>query len=223
MNAKFKIIYEDNMLLVADKPAGLLSQGDKTDADNLLDLLKAYIKEKYHKTGNVFLGLVHRLDRNTSGVICYAKNSKAAARLSEQFRADAVERIYHVIIAGNPKHDSGTLTDYLKKDEKTNIVRTAKTGKEAVLEYKVLERLKNAALLEVKIRTGRPHQIRVQLAHAGMPIIGDQKYGVSSRAISRPAVHALELALRHPVSKTAMRFTAPLPPDMKRAVAYRER
>lgn len=219
MTAKFKIIYEDTMLLVADKPAGLLSQGDKTDADNLLDLLKAYIKKKYHKTGNVFLGLVHRLDRNTSGVICYAKNSKAAARLSEQFRTNAVERIYHVVVAGNPKHDTGTLTDYLKKDEKTNIVRTAKTGKEAVLEYKVLERLRNAALLEVKIRTGRPHQIRVQLAHAGMPVIGDQKYGITSPAISRPAVHAQSLSLTHPVTKERLVFSADWPVDFRHLAA----
>jgi len=214
MTAEFKIIYEDNMLLVADKPAGLLSQGDRSGADNLLDLLKAYLKRKHRKAGNVFLGLVHRLDRNTSGVICYAKNSKAAARLSEQFRANTVERIYHVMVGGKPPHDAGTLTDYLEKDEERNIVKTAQAGKKAVLEYKVIERLKDAALLEIRIHTGRPHQIRVQLAHAGMPVIGDQKYGTASPRIGRPAVHARSLTLRHPVSKEILRLEAPVPRDM---------
>jgi 23S rRNA pseudouridine1911/1915/1917 synthase len=220
MAAKFKIIYEDNMLLVADKPAGLLSQGDTSGSDNLLDILKKYLKEKYRKEGNVFLGLVHRLDRNTSGVICFARNSKAAARLSEQFRTNAVERIYHVVVSARPELKSGTLTDFLQKDEKSNVVTTGPAGKKATLSYTVMQPLNNAALLEVKISTGRPHQIRVQLAHAGLPVIGDQKYGKRSAHIKRPAVHAAALRIDHPVTRKRLQFDSPLPADIKGLVAH---
>ncbi|HRZ87716.1 MAG TPA: RNA pseudouridine synthase [bacterium] len=203
------------MLLAVDKPAGLLSQGDISRSENLLDLLKGYLKERYGKPGNVFLGLVHRLDRNTSGVICFAKNSKSASRLSGQFRTNTVARIYHVVVEGHPARRRGSLTDRLGKDEDENIVTAEENGKEATLHYSVLKQGPGAALLEVRIDTGRPHQIRFQLGRAGMPVLGDKKYGVASQHIGRPAVHAASLTLTHPVSQERIVLAAPHPADIQ--------
>ncbi len=194
-----KVLYEDNHLIAVFKPAGVLSQGDKTGDISIFEEVKKYLKEKYKKPGNVFLGLVHRLDRPVSGIILFAKTSKGAARLSEQFRNHKVEKTYHAIVIGKPDKNRGVLINNLIKDEKLKKARSA-TGKnldntkEAKLYYEVvpmpkasrmLDRIgiksnNNYSLLKIKLETGKFHQIRSQLALAGLPILGDVKYGYKS-------------------------------------------
>lgn len=176
-----KIIYEDNHLIAVYKPAGILTQADKSNKLCLLDLVKNYLKEKYKKRGNVFLGLLHRLDRNVAGIILFAKTSKGAARLSEQFRKHSVEKIYHAIIIGSPKKTKDTLTHYLKKDTAKNKTKVydheIKGALLAELAYEIIKTNNNYSLLKIKLKTGKSHQIRAQLSHIGCPIIGDIKYG----------------------------------------------
>ena len=176
---KINVLYEDNHLIAVFKPAGILTQGDKTGDVNLMDELKKYLKEKYHKSGNVFLGLLHRLDRPVSGIILFAKTSKGASRLSEQFRNHQIEKTYNAIVMGKIKKSGGILINYIQKDRNAKRATIGKKGnsKKAELFYKVLTSNDKFSLLEIKIKTGRFHQIRAQLSSIGHPILGDIKYG----------------------------------------------
>lgn len=172
-----EVLYEDNHLIAVKKPAGMLIQ------EELLPLVKKYLKNKYQKPGNVFLGLLHRLDRNVSGIVLLAKTSKGASRLSEQFRDHTTEKIYHALVEGVPKSPKGTLKNYLVKDEKANKVAVFDTegpgSLYAELSYEVVKTEGTTSLLKIYLKTGRPHQIRAQLSHIGCPIVGDVKYGAT--------------------------------------------
>lgn len=200
------ILFEDNHLLVIDKPAGLLSQADSSDAPDVLTLMKEYVKEKYHKPGNVFLGLVHRLDRNTTGFMVIARTSKAASRLSEQFRKRTVEKIYQGVVSPPPLRSSGRLEHRMEKDEETRMARAAppNSGENAVLDYRMLKKAGNRALLEITLHTGRFHQIRFQLSEAGWPVVGDSKYG--SEIPGKLALRCVRLAFDHPITGERMVF-----------------
>lgn len=209
------IIFEDNHLLVIDKPAGLLSQEDHTGEPDVLTICKKYIKETYDKPGNVWMGLVHRLDRPVSGVMVLAKTSKAASRISEQIRKRTVIKIYHAIVSGKTPA-SAVWTDHLTKDSSSNISRVSKPGgdaKESSLSFSTLSYHKEAdySLVEVALKTGRAHQIRVQFSSRNHPIAGDQKYGANSQKKMDIALRAAELRLEHPTMKTKLILKAPLP------------
>lgn len=216
------VLFEDNHCLAVNKPAGLLTQGDSTGEPNLVDEARAYLKEKYAKPGDAFIGLVHRLDRPTSGVVMLARTSKAAGRISEQFRAGTIEKIYWAIVEGRPPADSADLVDTLFKDEFRNFVSVVpggtSNGSFARLKYQVLERYATMTLLEVRPHTGRSHQIRVQLASRSLPVMGDHKYGARSRMTAtdgghRIALHAHRLTFRHPTRGGVIALNAPVPPD----------
>jgi 23S rRNA pseudouridine1911/1915/1917 synthase len=176
-----KVLYEDNHLIGVFKPAGILVQGDETKDECLVDQVKKYLKEKYNKPGQVFLGLLHRLDRPVSGVVLFAKTSKGAARLSEQIRNHTVKKIYQCLVEGKIKKERGTLINWLRKDDqknKTTVFDEKRADASyAELDYKVIKTNDTNSLLEINLKTGRPHQIRSQLAHLGHPIVGDLKYG----------------------------------------------
>lgn len=178
-----QILYEDNHLIAVYKPLGLLVQGDKSGDICLMDEVKKYLKNMYNKPGNVFLGLIHRLDRNVQGIVLFAKTSKGASRLSEQFREHSVEKVYHAVVVGSPQKNKDTLLHWLKKDENANRTtvynQKTKDAQEAQLSYEVIKSNKNYSLLKIKLGTGRSHQIRAQLAFIGCPIVGDIKYGAS--------------------------------------------
>lgn len=197
------ILYEDNHLIAVYKPAGVLVQGDDTGDATLMDEVKYYLKTKYHKLGKVFLGLIHRLDRPVEGVILFAKTSKGAARLSEQFRAHAVKKIYYALVIGKPKKQQNTLVHYLQKGEKNNKVAVSETEKEdflrAELFYEVVKSNGKFSLLKIKLGTGRSHQIRAQLSAIGCPVVGDVKYG----ALTPLSDKSLALAATSLTFKTA--------------------
>jgi len=176
-----KVLYEDNHSIAVFKPAGVLVQGDIGGEKCLMDDVKEYLKKKYHKPGNVFLGLLHRLDRPVSGIVLFAKTSKGASRLSEQFRNHTVEKIYQAKVFGRPKKDRGTLINYLVKNEEKNFVKVfdkeVASSQRAELDYEVLESNGKNSILKIILKTGRSHQIRAQLSHVGCPIVGDVKYG----------------------------------------------
>ncbi len=178
---KLNVLYEDNHLIVVEKSAGMLVQGDKTGDPNLMDEVKKYLKEKYKKPGNVFLGLVHRLDRPVGGVVLFAKTSKGASRLSAQWRERSVEKYYYAVVAGKMEKAEGEIVSFLKKDEKKNLVevfnREMPGTKRAELFWEVEKVGDKNSLLKIKLGTGRAHQIRAQLASANHPILGDIKYG----------------------------------------------
>jgi len=184
-----KVLYEDNHLIAVFKPAGILVQGDETGDECLMDEVKAYLKEKYNKPGQVFLGLLHRLDRPVSGVVLFAKTSKGATRLSEQIRNHSVKKTYQCLVEGKPKKEKGTLINWLRKDEQKNktTVFDVERGDAfyAELDYRVLKTNGKNSLLEINLKTGRPHQIRSQLAHIGHPILGDLKYGAKVANIDK--------------------------------------
>lgn len=176
-----KIIFEDNHLLVVEKPVNILSQGDDTNDKDMVNLLKQYVKEKYNKPGNVYIGLVHRLDRPVGGIMVFAKTSKAASRLSDQVRTKTFKKTYRAVIHGDMNKKEDTLKDYLYKNKKTNMVSVVnkdhKEAKNAELSYKTLDRRDGFSLVEIDLKTGRPHQIRVQFASRKHPLFGDQRYG----------------------------------------------
>lgn len=206
-----KIIYEDNHIIVVEKTPNIPSQSDKTGDIDMLTLVKQYIKEKYNKPGNVYLGLVHRLDRPVGGIMIFAKTSKAAGRLSTQVREKVFKKEYLTVVDGKLAKRSGTLEDYLYKDERNNMSKVVnkdkKNAKLAKLDYEVItyNEVKNLSLLKINLHTGRHHQIRVQLAHVGHSIFGDQKYGTRGTG-KQIALWAYELTLEHPVSKETMTF-----------------
>ena len=208
-----KILYEDNHIIVVEKPVNIPSQGDKTGDIDMLAIVKQYIKEKYNKPGNVYLGLVHRLDRPVGGVMVFAKTSKAAARLSEQVREKVFKKNYLVIVNGKFEKNKGTLQDYLLKNEKTNMSKVVKEGtknsKYAELDYEVLKYDKelNLSVLKIDLHTGRHHQIRVQLSSRQHSIYGDQKYGGRGHG-KQICLWAYKLTIQHPVSKKEMAFMA---------------
>ncbi len=216
------ILYEDNHLLAIEKPAGVLSQGDKTGDESLLEMGKAYLKEKYNKPGDVFLGLVHRLDRPTSGVILFARTSKAASRLSEQFRQRTTEKIYRAVVEGRPPAESGQLIHYLTGGEHRGRVhayaQSRDGAKRAALEYEVLRSNNRRTELKVKLLTGLKHQIRVQLSSIGCPIVGDKKYDNRKHADFEPvfggrgvALHAEILTIKHPTREETVTIRSDLP------------
>lgn len=199
-----EILFEDNHLLVINKPAGMLSQADSSGAPDLLTELKGYIKVKYNKPGNVFLGLVHRLDRNTSGLMVVARTSKAASRLSEQFRLHSVEKIYRALVSPPPAKPEGTLESRLTKDNQNLRQTEDEEGGEARLTYRTLRANSKEALLEIELETGRFHQIRFQLSNAGSPVAGDRKYG--SKLSGPLALCCVRLSFNHPVTKERLTF-----------------
>ena len=204
------ILYEDNHLLVVEKPINILVQEDNTGDKDLLTILKDYLKEKYNKPGNVYLGLVHRLDRPVGGVMLFAKTSKCASRLSEQVRTHQLKKIYHAVICGNPPL-SGELVDKLYKDEKSNIVRVDDRGKESKLRYEKVGYKDNMSLVKIWLETGRSHQIRVQFSSRNYPLYGDQIYNKNSVSGEQIALFASSLSFYHPITKEEMTFSLPLP------------
>lgn len=220
-----EIIHEDNHLLAVNKPAGMLTQGDETGDPSLVDLVREDLRVRYQKPGNVYVGLLHRLDRPVSGLVLLAKTSKAASRLSSQFREGRVEKVYWAIVEGSPAGDAGEWTDTLLKDEARNLVRVVpagtRGGQEARLSFRVRERSgvgRNQSWLELRPITGRSHQLRVQLASRGMPIVGDLKYGARARLQAldggaRIALHARSLSFTHPTRGEAVSLDATVPAD----------
>ena len=211
-----EVLYEDNHLIAVNKKSGDIVQGDKTGDTPLSDFVKAYIKKKYNKPGEVFLGTIHRLDRPTSGVVLYARTSKSLSRMNEQFREKKVQKTYWAVVEKTPPTESGTLENYLQKNQKQNksYVTKSKGGKHAILDYKLLRKLDNFFHLEIKPKTGRHHQIRVQLATIGCIIKGDLKYG-AKRSNKDASIHLLaqKLEFVHPVTKEDITIVAPAPKE----------
>ncbi len=210
------VVYEDNHIIIVNKSAGEIVQGDKTGDKPLADIAKDYIKEKYRKPGNVFLGVVHRLDRPVSGLVVFARTSKALARLNEMFRDGKVKKTYHALVCNAPETPEATLTDWLVRNEKQNksyaYAKEKPCSKRAVLDYRLLSASERYFLLEVRLHTGRHHQIRCQLAHAGMCIKGDLKYGAPrSNPDGSICLHARSIEFEHPVTHEIVSVVAPYP------------
>ena len=214
-----KVLYEDNHLIAVAKKAGDIVQGDKTGDVPLSDMVKVYLKEKYHKPGEVFLGVVHRLDRPVSGVVLFSRTSKALPRLNKMFaQHEAVRKTYLAIVANRPPQPQGTLTHWLTRNEKQNTARAydreVPNSKKAVLDYRIVAQSERYYLLEIELHTGRHHQIRCQLAKMGCPIRGDLKYGAPrSNPDSSISLHAWRLELEHPVSHIPLTIEAPFPQE----------
>ena len=208
---KLNVLYEDNHVIVVEKPVNIPSQGDKTGDVDMLSIVKHYLKEKYQKPGEVYLGLIHRLDRPVGGVMVFAKTSKAAARLSEQVRTKQFEKQYLVVVDGKMDQEKGILEDYLLKNERNNISKVVKEGtknaKLASLDYEVLKYAEDIQLSVVKVNlhTGRHHQIRVQFASRGHSLYADQKYGTRGRG-KQIALWAYKLSFYHPITKQKLTF-----------------
>jgi 23S rRNA pseudouridine1911/1915/1917 synthase len=228
-----EVLYEDNHLLAVNKPAMLPTMGVSDDRPSLLSVAKDYVKRKYNKPGNVYLGIVSRLDAPVTGVVLLARTSKAAGRLSAQFRDRDVTKSYWAIVEGRIDPPEGKLTDYLRKDERHRRMhiahRETPDAQIAELAYRVMGadddvQLADAtrlSLVDVRLLTGRKHQIRVQLSHAGFPILGDRKYGSTRPFPAGIALHSRRLVIEHPVSKMQMEFEAPLPGSWQRFVKGR--
>ena len=214
---ELKILHEDNHIIVVLKPQGIPSCGDESGDGNMLDAVKEYIRTAYGKPGNVYVGLVHRLDRPTGGVMVFAKTSKAAARLSEQMRSGDFEKKYLAVLSAVPKEPQGKLVNYLKKNAVNNMVYlcppTTEGAKMASLEYRVAEEKGGCALAEIKLHTGRSHQIRVQMAGIGCPVYGDMRYGGERAKKGNLALWAYSLTFTHPVTKERLRFMAEPPEE----------
>lgn len=203
MKNNLEILYEDNHIIVVVKPFNILSQSDDTKDIDMLTLIKSYLKEKYNKPGNVYLGLIHRLDRPTGGIMVFAKTSKAASRLSEQIRLNLFTKKYLAIVNGYLSEKAGVFEDYiLKKEDNSSVI--SNLGKYAKLEYEVLKEKSNLSLVNIILHTGRHHQIRVQFASRNHPLYGDQRYGKSSK--KQLALFAYYLSFNHPVTKEKLEF-----------------
>ncbi len=222
MNVKeqygFDILYEDNHIIVVVKPQMTACCPDESKDDNLLDMIKRYIKEKYQKPGNVYLGLVHRLDRPTGGVMVYAKTSKAAERLSTSMQTGDFEKKYLTVLCGTPETERGTLTNYLRKNTVNNMVYICTPSEEgakfAELDYKVLAKEGKTSLVEVRLHTGRTHQIRVQMAGISHPVFGDMRYGGALAQKGKLALWAYSLSFLHPITKDRLKFIS-YPPELE--------
>ena len=213
-----QILYEDNHLIAVNKRPGDIVQGDKTGDIPLSEIVKTYIKEKYNKPGNVYLGVAHRLDRPTSGVVVFAKTSKALPRLNKLFADKEAKKTYWAVVKNKPTKTSDTLTHWLKRNTKQNKsyanIKEVNESKKAVLDYIIIKKLDHYFLLEIDLKTGRHHQIRAQLAALGCPIKGDLKYGFDrSNKDGSIHLHARELKFVHPVKKTELKIIAPVPND----------
>lgn len=213
-----EILYEDNHLIVVNKRPGDIVQGDKTGDSPLSDLVKHYLKRKYNKPGNVYLGVVHRLDRPTSGIVLFAKTSKALPRLNKMFAEGKTKKTYWAVVKHAPPKETDTLTHWLVRNPKQNKSyahnKEVRQSKKAILEYRILQRLDHYFLLEIDLKTGRHHQIRAQLAAIGCTIKGDLKYGADrSNRNGSIHLHARHLIVEHPVKKEPITFTAPTPSD----------
>ena len=202
------IIYEDNHLLVVDKPINIPMQLDSSNDIDLLSLCKKYLKEKYNKPGNVYLGLVHRLDRPVSGVCVFAKTSKAAARLSKQISDHTFKKEYLAVVEDNNLKQCGHFEDYLLKDSKTNTVKIDKKGKLAILDYELIKRKNNLALVQIQLQTGRSHQIRVQFSSRNHSLYGDQRYNKNAKVGQQIALHAYKITFKHPITNEVVEFTS---------------
>ena len=217
------VLYEDNHIIAVNKTCNEIVQGDKTGDTPLSEMVKAYIKEKYHKPGEVFLGVPHRLDRPTSGVVLFARTSKALMRLNEMFKGKSIRKTYWAIVQGAPKIPEARLENYLIRNEAQNkryIAKTQKLNEErkdaklAILNYRTLVKGEHYTLLEINLETGRHHQIRCQLAEIGCPVKGDLKYGAKrSNPDGGICLHARQIEFVHPVSKQNICITAPVPDD----------
>jgi 23S rRNA pseudouridine1911/1915/1917 synthase len=213
------VLFEDNHLIVVNKQSGDIVQGDKTGDTPLSDIVKEYIKDKYNKPGNVFLGVVHRLDRPTTGIIVFARTSKALERFNKLLRDKTVKKTYWAVVKNKPKKDIDTLTGFLKKNPKNNKSTSYSSeidgSKKAILHYKILKSLNNYHLLEIDLETGRHHQIRCQLSAIGSPIKGDLKYSFNrSNKDASIHLHARKIEFTHPVSKEIISLIAPTPNDV---------
>ena len=214
------VVYEDNHIIIVNKTASEIVQGDKTGDTPLSETVKQYLKEKYQKPGNVFVGVTHRLDRPVSGLVLFAKTSKALSRLNEMFKRGEVQKTYWAVVKNRPPQEEGTLSHWLLRNEKQNksyAYDKEKPGsKHALLDYRLIAASDNYYLLEVNLKTGRHHQIRCQLSKMGCPIKGDLKYGFArSNTDGSICLHARRIAFVHPVSKENIIVEAPLPPSFK--------
>ena len=218
-----KILYEDNHLLVVEKPVNIPTQADASGDPDLLSLLKEDLKIRYQKPGNVYLGLVHRLDRPVGGVMVFGKTSKGAARLAQQIREGGFQRRYLGVVEGYPRHLSGSLRHYLLKDKRRNLVRVVRPheegAQEAILDYEVLAMSNSQSLVRIHLRTGRSHQIRVQLAEMGHPLWGDRRYGQNQRQQGTIALWAEGISFRHPTTRELLDFSR-RPPQSKPWTAF---
>ena len=213
-----QILFEDNHIIIVNKRAGDIVQGDKTGDKPLSEVVKSYIKDKYNKPGNVYLGVVHRLDRPTTGLVIFAKTSKVLSRLNALYVSKDIDKTYWEILKNKPKKTEDTLIDWLKKNPKNNkstaYPKEVKDSKKAILHYKTLQKLDNYFLLEVNLETGRHHQIRSQLSNIGCPIKGDLKYGFDrSNKDASIHLHARHITFVHPLKLETLNITAPLPHD----------
>jgi 23S rRNA pseudouridine1911/1915/1917 synthase len=210
MKNNLNILYEDNHVIVVVKEPNVLSQGDSTKDKDLLTMVKEYIKEKYNKPGNVYLGLVHRLDRPVGGVMVFAKTSKAAERLTKQIQNHTLKKEYYAVVCGKAK-TSDHLVDKLLKDEKTNITKVDNRGKEAILDYELVDYKDNMSLVSIDLKTGRSHQIRVQFSSRNLPLYGDQKYNKNAKAKEQLALFSKKLTFKHPTTNEELSFELDLP------------
>ena len=205
-----KILYEDNHILVVVKKENMPVCPDESKDLDLLTELKNYIKEKYNKPGNVYLGLIHRLDRPVSGIMVFAKTSKAASRLSEQVRLNKIKKKYYAVVCGKTE-ENGELHDKLLKDSKTNMVKVDKNGKESILKYNLIKHKNDMSLVDIELITGRPHQIRVQFSSRNHPLYGDQRYNKNAKPKEQIALVSYYLSFEHPTTKENLVFEIDLP------------
>lgn len=204
------ILYEDNHIIVVEKKINIPVQEDESKDKDLLTIIKEYLKEKYNKPGNVYLGLIHRLDRPVGGIMVFAKTSKAASRLSDEMRNHQIEKKYYAVIEGSLK-EKDTYIDKLYKDTKLNKVTVDNRGKEAILSYERVKTYKGYTLVNITLKTGRSHQIRVQFSSRGTPLYGDQKYNPNSKVGEQIALYSYYLSFYHPTTKEKMEFKMSLP------------
>lgn len=214
-----QVLYEDNHLIAVNKRVGDIVQGDKTNDTPLSEIVKEYLKQKYNKPGAVFLGVVHRLDRPTSGLVIFAKTSKALKRMNQLFVDKKIDKTYWALVKNVPQKESDTLIHWLKKNPKTNTTKVypkeVEGSKKAILHYKILSKLQRYTLLEIQLETGRSHQIRSQMAYIGSPIKGDLKYGAKRSNIDGGIhLHAKKVQFIHPVSKDSITINASLPDEV---------